>query len=190
MTLRATGDPTDAPAPSLGGARRESDPMTQRPIDVYLNDHLAGATFGADLARQLEARTAGTDFQPEMARLAAEIEADLDTLSDLMERMGSTRNASKQVTAWVAEKASRVKLTGLTSGDDQVGTFLSIEALSLGVEGKASLWTTLRELRGDHPELLSTDIDDLLQRAQRQRQVLETERIAAARRLLTLDAEA
>ena len=111
--------------------------MTQRPIDVYLNDHLAGATFGA----------------------------------------------------WVAEKASRVKLTGLTSGDDQLGTFLSIEALSLGVEGKASLWTTLRELRGDHPELLSTDIDDLLQRAQRQRQVLETERIAAARRSLTRDAE-
>jgi hypothetical protein len=79
---------------------------------VYLNDHLAGATFGADLARQLEARTDGTDFQPEMSRLAAEIEADLDTLTDLMKRIGATRNPSKQVTAWVAEKASPLKLTG------------------------------------------------------------------------------
>ena len=164
--------------------------MAHRPIDVYLNDHLAGATFGADLARQLEARTEGTDFQPEMTRLAAEIEADLDTLTDLMERIGATRNPSKQVTAWVAEKASRLKLTGLTSGNDELGTFLSIEALSLGVEGKASLWTTLRELRGRYPELLSTDLDDLLQRAQRQRQVLEAERLAGARRSLTTDADA
>ena len=164
--------------------------MAHRPIDVYLNDHLAGATFGADLARQLEARTEGTDFQPEMTRLAAEIEADLDTLTDLMERIGATRNPSKQVTAWVAEKASRLKLTGLTSGNDELGTFLSIEALSLGVEGKASLWTTLRELRGRYPELLSTDLDDLLQRAQRQRQVLEAERLAGARRSLTTDAHA
>jgi hypothetical protein len=164
--------------------------MADRSIDVYLNDHLAGATFGADLARQLEARTEGTDFQPEMSRLATEIEADLDTLTDLMDRIGATRNPSKQVTAWVAEKASRLKLTGLTSGGDELGTFLSIEALSLGVEGKASLWTTLRELREQYPELLSSDLDDLLQRAHRQRQVLETERIAAARRALATDADA
>ena len=164
--------------------------MAHRPIDVYLNDHLAGATFGADLARQLEARTEGTDFQPEMSRLAAEIEGDLNTLTDLMKRMGATRAPSKQVTAWVAEKASRLKLTGLTSGNDELGTFLRIEALSLGVEGKASLWTTLRELRGRYPELLSTDLDDLLQRAQRQRQVLEAERLAGARRSLTTDADA
>jgi hypothetical protein len=164
--------------------------MAHRPIDVYLNDHLAGATFGVDLARQLEARTEGTDFQPEMSRLAAEIEADLDTLTDLMERIGATRNPSKQVTAWVAEKASQLRLTGLTSGGDELGTFLGIEALSLGVEGKASLWTTLRDLRDQYPELLSADLDDLLQRAQRQRQVLEAERVAAARRSLTTDAHA
>jgi hypothetical protein len=163
--------------------------MAHRSIDVYLNDHLAGATFGAELARQLEARTEGTDFQPEMSRLAAEIEADLDTLIDLMERIGAPRNPAKQVTAWVAEKASWLKLTGLTSGDDELGTFLSIEALSLGVEGKAALWTTLRELRSHYPELRSSDLDDLLQRAQRQRRVLEAERIAAAKRSLMTDTE-
>ena len=128
--------------------------MAQRPIDVYLNDHLAGATFGADLARRLEAQTEATDFHPQMSRLAEEIEADLDTLTDLMNRIGAPQNPSKQVTAWVAEKASRVKLAGLTSSSDELGTFLSIEALSLGVEGKAALWTALREVRDDYPELL------------------------------------
>ena len=163
--------------------------MAHRPIDVYLNDHLAGATFGADLARQLEARTDGTAFQPEMSRLAEEIEADLETLTDLMERLRVTRNPGKQVAAWVAEKASRLKLTGVTSGNDEIGMLLSIEALSLGVEGKAALWATLRELRGHYPELASCDLDDLLQRAQRQRQILEVERIAAATRSLSTGAE-
>ena len=163
--------------------------MAHRSIDVYLNDHLAGATFGADQARQLEGRAEGTDFQPEMSRLAADIEADLDTLTGLMDRIGATRNPAKQVATWVAEKASRLKLTGVTSGNDELGTFLSIEALALGVEGKASLWTTLLEVRGHYPELASTDLDDLLRRAQRQRRVLRTERKAAARRALTTDGE-
>ena len=90
-----------------------------------------------------------------MSRLAGEIEADLDTLtgSDATE-LGATRNPGKQVAAWVAEKASRLKLTGVSPGSDEIGTFLSIEALSLGVEGKAALWTTLRELAATIPSLL------------------------------------
>jgi hypothetical protein len=164
--------------------------MARRAIDVYLNDHLAGATFGADLARQLVARAEGTDFQSEMSRLASDIEADLDTLTRLMDRLDVTRNRAKQVATWVAEKASRLKLAGVTSGNDELGTFLSIEALSLGVEGKASLWTTLRELHSHYPELAPTDLDDLLERAQRQRQILETERKSAARRALTTGVEA
>jgi hypothetical protein len=164
--------------------------MARKAIDVYLNDHLAGATFGADLARQLEARAEGTDFQPAMSRLASEIEADLDTLTHLMDRIGVARNPAKQVATWVAEKASRLKLSGATAGNRELGTFLSIEALSLGVEGKASLWTTLLEIRGHYPALASTDLDGLVERAQRQRQVLETEGKYAARRALTAGVEA
>ena len=47
----------------------------------------------------------------------------------------------------------------------------------------------LRELRGDYPELSSSDLDQLVQRAKVQRQILETERIAAARRSLTGDGD-
>ena len=154
-------------------------------LEVYLNDHLAGATFGAELARQLEARVRHPDFQSEMSRLAEDIEADLDTLRDLMQRLGASANPGKQVAAWVAEKASRLKLSGVTSADDELGTFLGLEALSLGVEGKAALWTALRELRGRYPELRSVDLDGLLDRAQRQRALLESERIAIVTRSLT-----
>ena len=161
--------------------------MAHRPIDVYLNDHLAGATFGADLAREIEASTEGLEFGSEMTRLASEIEEDLDTLTDLMDRLGVTRNPAKRVAGWVAEKASRLKLTGLTSTDDELGTFLSLEALSLGVEGKAALWTTLGEVRGNYPALMSSDLDELLRRAERQREALEVARIAIATRALTTE---
>ena len=34
--------------------------MSDDGLDVYLNDHQAGATFGRDLARQIHERTEGT----------------------------------------------------------------------------------------------------------------------------------
>jgi hypothetical protein len=158
--------------------------MTNRTISVYLNDHLAGATFGADLARQLEARTEGTDLHAETARLAADIAEDLQTLSGLTHRLGVTRNPAKQVTTWVLEKASRVKLSGLSAGSEQLGIYLSLETLSLGVEGKAALWTALREIKAGYPELQSVDLDRLIERAQQQREILERQRIVVAPRAL------
>ncbi len=34
--------------------------MADKAMDVYLNDHLAGAKLGSDLAKQLRARSEGT----------------------------------------------------------------------------------------------------------------------------------
>ena len=91
------------------------------PLDVYLNDHLGGAMLGGDLAEQIRDQSEGTPLGEVMTRLAAEIEEDRDTLVELMERVGASRNPVKQVTGWVAEKASRVKFSGATSGDPTSG---------------------------------------------------------------------
>ena len=74
--------------------------IDDRALNVYLNDHLAGATFGADLARQLEGQMEGSAFHAEMSRLATDIEADLDTLKDLMQRLDVPRNPGKRAVAW------------------------------------------------------------------------------------------
>jgi hypothetical protein len=158
--------------------------MADKTIDVYLNDHLAGATFGSDLARQLIAHGEGTPLGPLMRRLAEEIEQDRQTLSDLMERLGTSQNPVKQATTWLAEKASRVKLTGMSSGEGELGTFLALEALSLGVEGKKALWIALKQVQGERPQLAALDLDELIARATSQREALEVERLAAARRAL------
>ena len=158
--------------------------MSDNAMDVYLNDHLAGAMLGSDLAEQIRDQAEGTALQEVMRSLAVEIEADRQTLSALMDRMGISRNPVKQATTWLAEKGGRIKFGGVTSGEPDVGTFMAIETLALGVEGKASLWRALQRVADRYPPLQATDLDALLARAEDQRAQLELERIAAAARAL------
>jgi hypothetical protein len=158
--------------------------MADRAMDVYLNDHLAGAMVGSDLAEQIRQRHEGSPVGEVMSSIAPEIEADRRQLVDLMERMDVSRNPIKQATGWLAEKASHVKFSGLTSGEPEQSAFMALETLMLGVEGKASLWRALREIRSQYPALLSTDLEELIARAERQRDTLEVERLAAGARAL------
>ena len=158
--------------------------MADKAMDVYLNDHLAGAMLGSDLAEQLQKENEGTPLGELMATLAPRIEEDRQTLIDLMECMGTSKNPVKQATTWLAEKTSRAKFGGLTSGEPEVGTFMAVEALTLGVEGKASLWRALKTVRPKYPALESVDLDGLLASAEQQHDALERERIAAAERSL------
>lgn len=149
-------------------------------LGTYLNDHLAGATLGLDHARQLEQASEGTPFGAEMARTAREIEEDRETLIAIMDALGTSRNPVKAATAWVAEKAGRVKFSGATSGDRELGRYLALEAMSLGVEGKKSLWQALARIAPGYPALASFDFDRLIGRAQSQRGLLEDERMRLA----------
>ena len=157
--------------------------MADKSMDTYLNDHLAGAMFGAELARQLQSQTAGSERARWFSELADQIEADRQTLSELMDRLGTSRNPVKQATTWLAEKFSRVKLSELGSGADELGLFMAIETLALGVEGKACLWRELRDVADRYPALRESELDALVGRAEDQRRMLEAERAAAGRRV-------
>lgn len=159
--------------------------MADKAMDVYLNDHLAGAMFGSDLAEQIRVQSEGTALGETMGPLAVEIEADRQTLSDLMDRMGTSKNPVKQATTWIAEKASRPKFSGRTSGEPELGTFMALESLSLGVEGKASLWKALKRVSGRYGQLASMNLEHLIDRAEAQRSILERERMAASERALS-----
>jgi hypothetical protein len=152
-------------------------------MDVYLNDHLAGAMFGSELARQIESQAQGTPLAARIGELATQIEDDQQALRELMERLDVTKNPVKQAATWVGEKFSRVKLSGVASGGPGLGLFMALETLSLGVEGKASLWRMLRQLQDRYPALEASRLDELIGRAEAQREVLETERGDAGRRV-------
>ena len=161
--------------------------MADKPVDVYLNDHLGGAMLGSDLAEQIRDQAEGTPLGEVMAEVAAEIEEDRETLLELMDEMGTERNPVKQVTGWMAEKASRVKFSGAGSGEPEHGTFMALESLRLGVAGKKCLWLALQQVRDQHEALASPDLARLIDRASAQEQTLERERMAAGARALRGD---
>jgi hypothetical protein len=155
-----------------------------RAMNVYLNDHLAGAMLGSDLAEQIRQRHEGTPLGDLMATIAPEIEDDRQILVDMMERMEISKNPLKQASGWLAEKASRVKFSGAGSGEPDHGAFMALESLTLGVEGKASMWKVLKEVQSDYQALASINLDQLIERAGAQHAALERERMAAGARAL------
>jgi hypothetical protein len=79
----------------------------------------------------------------------------------------------------MAEKGSRVKFTGAASGEPDHGAFMALETLTLGVEGKASPWKALKTVQDQYSALGSTNLDELIERADAQHEALERERLAA-----------
>ena len=158
--------------------------MADKAMDIYLNDHLAGAMVGSNLAQQIRSRNRGTPLGELMGLLAPQIEEDRRTLIGLMQRIGTSKNPVKQAGGWITEKATRLKFWGPTSGAPELGTFLAVESLALGVLGKLSLWKALAQVADQHPAIASVNLDELIDRAQNQYDLLEGERLAAGRRAL------
>jgi len=78
-------------------------------LEIYLNDHLAGATGGVELARRLRASNRGNPtFGEPLGRICAEIEADRTTLEQVIGELGYSRSKVKPAAAWVAEKLGRL----------------------------------------------------------------------------------
>jgi hypothetical protein len=151
-----------------------------RLIAIYLNDHLAGSTGGLELARRALGANRGTAFEAPLERLATEIEEDRDALLDVMTRLEVARDPVKVWAGWLAEKWGRLKLNGRITGYSPLSRVLELELLALGVEGKRGLWRTLVRVADGDARLEGVDLDELARRAERQRRLLERERLRAA----------
>jgi hypothetical protein len=151
--------------------------MTSKYLAIYLNDHFAGASFGTSLAARIAARD--DPYGPPVREIAKEIAEDRKALAALMARLGVGRDHVKAGVAWVAEKAERLKLNGRLLRTSPLSRFEELELLSLGVEGKASMWRALiaglADGRVDRDEL-----ERLLRRAESQRERVEALRLRAA----------
>jgi hypothetical protein len=150
-----------------------------RLIAIYLNDHLAGATGGLELARRALAANRGTDFEAALERLATEVAEDRAALLDVMTRLEVAQDPLKVWAAWAAEKAGRLKLNGRISGYSPLSRVVELEVLGLGLEGKRALWRALAQTCGDDARLAGVDLDGLARRADRQRRLIERERLRA-----------
>lgn len=160
-----------------------SNADADRFLAIYLNDHLAGATLGVELARRLRSSNEGdAEFGQPLARLCAEIEADCEALVSLMEQLNVKRDPVKPTFAKVAEKLGRLKPNGRLRSYSPLSRVLELEFLSGLVGGKLQLWNALEQSYGE--SLDGFDFHDLAARADSQGQRLEDLHLAATQRAL------
>lgn len=142
----------------------------QRLLDIYLGDHLAGATAGVDLARRMaDQHPLGTAICP----IAAEIDADRRTLNEVMASVGAEPSLLKVALGWIAEKGGRLKLNGRLFVRSPLSGVLELEGLIVGVSGKLQLWRALGDVAQHDSRLSGFDFAALGARAEDQRQRLE-----------------
>jgi hypothetical protein len=160
---------------------KSADP--DRLLAIYLNDHLAGAAGGVELARRLRSSNRG---DPEMgqplAEICTEIEADRETLVRLADRLGIELNSVKPALARLGERLGRLKLNGQLRGYSPLSRVLELEILSSGIGGKVQLWNALEQRFGE--TLDGFDFHALAERADRQGQRVEDLHLSATKRAL------
>jgi hypothetical protein len=151
-----------------------------RRLDVYLNDHLAGATGGIELCRRAQRENSGTALGAFLERLLREIVEDRRTLEEVAARLGADRSPFKPAAAWALEKAGRLKLNGRVRGYSPLSRLIELEALQAGVSAKRSLWQVLAVAFPEDPRLQGLDLGALVQRADSQFGGIEAQRLAVA----------
>jgi hypothetical protein len=147
-------------------------------LSIYLQDHLAGSASAIDLVDFMRDQYRNDEFGQFAARLLAEIKADRETLLQLADRTGAGSSVLKELTAWLAEKVSRMKLRH--EAGDGLGLFEALEFLSLGITGKLKLWRALDVAAASDPRLEGLNYQQLAERAEKQHAQVEKWRLQVA----------
>jgi hypothetical protein len=159
-------------------------------LATYLNDHLAGAVAALEMLEELEKQYAGTPVGRFATGLRVDVEADRGELEGLLRRLGVSESGPRKATAWLAERAARLKLRLDDPGHGPLRLLESVEAVALGIDGKRALWASLATAAERVPALRGMDYGRLTERAEEQRRLAETARLDAARAALGVPRDA
>lgn len=151
-------------------------------LAIYVRDHLGGAKVAVEVLEAMRDQHDDPMFRELAGGLLEEIKADDHTLRVMAEKIGSGPSVAKQAGGWLLEKLARLKLghTGSTNFE----MFESLELLALGIHGKLCLWKALESASRFDSRLREYDFEELVSRAQRQYEKVESERIKLAQTVL------
>ncbi|MDC7120891.1 hypothetical protein OMK64_05025 [Cellulomonas fimi] len=112
-------------------------------MQIYLSDHLTGASGVISRVGWMVERYAGTSAEPVLLRLLEELRQERRVVRGLAEHLGVRLSPWKPVAAVAAERAGRLKPNGRLTSKSPLSLQLELEALRSGISGKRSLWATL-----------------------------------------------
>ncbi|WP_157879749.1 hypothetical protein [Streptomyces yangpuensis] len=170
--------------------RSHRPPMGRAPsfLAIYLNDHLTGANGGVEMLRRAADARRGGVLGTSLESLAEQVAQDRLSLRTLMADLDVPVMRTRAALGRLAEKVGRLKLNGRILSRSPLSDVLELEAMRVGVEGKAACWRSLRSLARTDPRIDTALIEELLQRAERQIRALEAMRSACASQLFAREA--
>ena len=154
-------------------------------LHIYLQDHLAGATFGLELAQRCQRNNEGSKLGEPLAKLTAEIADDRRTLQAIMRDVGAEASRTKVAAGWALEKVRRLKPNGKLFEYTPLARLVEPESLAIGISGKKAMWRALENVASQDPRLARHDFSALAKRADEQLARVETLRLDAARTAFT-----
>ena len=151
-------------------------------LGIYLNDHLAGATGGLELARRVAASHRGPGAGAAVSVWPPRLRAGSCRAGG---HHGRTRHPGPRLQG--LRRVDRLEgrpaeAQRLSAHPVALSGLEELEMLRLGVEGKAAGWRTLRVLAETDKRLDPGRLDELIARARRQADLLEELRVRAAGR--------
>ena len=141
-------------------------------LEIYLDDHRAGAAGGSRLARRLYRNTAAGPWAGELEELSRRIDRNKRTLKGVREALGLDGGMLKALSAVAVERIGRLKLNGHLLGYSPLSRVLEVEALMSGVMAQRRLWAALQAAQPSYPELERFDFDGLGAETESQLEVL------------------
>jgi hypothetical protein len=156
-------------------------------LSDYLNDHLAGSVGALELLDRMIEAYEGKPLGRFFCDLRADIHSDQEQLEELIAKLDIAESSVRKAGAWFIEKLSRPKFDLGEGGKVEIGLFLALEALVLGITGKRSLWRALHAASRTVPALARLDYSGLEKRAIEQCERVEARRLEAARAVFRSD---
>jgi hypothetical protein len=155
----------------------------RRFLAIYLEDHLAVATVGVEVARRLLGSNEGDgEMGPPLGRICEQLEADREALVEVMGALAAKPSRLKCLGAVAGERLGRLKLNGRLLGYSPLSRVVELEVLGANVGANLSLWRALGESVGE--ELAGHRPGALAERAESQLAEIEKlHRLAIGRAL-------
>ncbi len=152
-------------------------------LSTYLNDHLAVALAGVELAKRSLASNEGTALEPLLRRLNDDLDADLRLMREVMRALGVSEDPLKKGLAWGGERLGRLKLNDSLTSYSPLSRVVELEGLMVVTGLLRTTWASLDEVLGEDARV--PDTGEARRRAEQNLRDLEQQRPAAVREALT-----
>lgn len=165
-----------------------SERLDRELLELYLSDHLSGATAGTARMARMADDFVDTPVFPQLSALAEELRWERSFLRQLIQDLNLRQLPYRQVVAGAAERFGRLKGNGRAIHRSPMTMLLETELMRSAVAGKRGGWQVLREHAADlnlDPEVF----DELLAQLERQLDALDEVHAYARARALREDQE-